>query len=60
MTLDEHEDLRRQSFVTVLCRLTNLTKQEAGAAWLTISARPTMSPEKQALIYANLYGLIAS
>lgn len=51
------DDINKQSFINTLCRISSVSEQYADAAWYTISAKPTMSPERQARIYAGLYGL---
>ncbi len=53
----DQDDLDKLSFMSELRRIAGVSEQRAEAAWFSVSAHPTMAPERQAKIYANLYGL---
>lgn len=44
-------------FVQELTRIARISLADARKAWLTIHSPAGMAPERQARIYANLYGL---
>ena len=53
----DRDALVQESFVHALRRISDLTEEEATKAWYNIHSPVGLAPEKQAVMYANLYGL---
>ena len=52
------EDRDMAVFVHTLAHLTGVSVEYATKAWYSVSSPANLAPERQARIYANLYGLI--
>jgi hypothetical protein len=52
-----HDDLCQDTFIHALRRISDLSEAAAEKAWYSIHSPVGLAPEKQATLYAGLYGL---
>ena len=53
----DRDAMCQAAFVCTLRRISGLTEEEATKAWYNVHSPAGLAPEKQAALYANLYGL---